>query len=192
MKRSWMIWAYLAACAPGWAAEAPSPKLIEESRAAATQLMKRVGGELRREMEFSGPLRSIMVCKYVSQDAAAELSRKSGWRISRVSLKPRNPLTGVPDAWEQQTLVEFDRRAASGEKADAIERAEIVAEPLGRYFRYAKALPVASMCLECHGPVDQLAAAVQSRLASEYPHDQATGYRVGQLRGAVSIKRPLP
>jgi len=28
-------------------------------------------------------------------------------------------------------------------------------------------------------------------LTKEYPHDQATGYSVGQIRGAVSIKRPL-
>ena len=29
------------------------------------------------------------------------------------------------------------------------------------------------------------------KLNSEYPHDKATGYTLGMLRGAVSIKRPL-
>lgn len=191
-----VIWLLLAAsvvaCPASFAADTPPAKMVEESRAAAAQLMQRVGGQLRKELEFSGPLRSIMVCKYVSQEAAAELSRKNGWRVSRVSLKPRNPLTGVPDVWEQQTLVEFEKRLASGEKPETLERAEVVDEPHGRYFRYAKALPVSQICLECHGPAEQMPAAVRLRLMSEYPHDQATGYSVGQLRGAVSIKRLLP
>jgi hypothetical protein len=32
---------------------------------------------------------------------------------------------------------------------------------------------------------------VRARLATEYPHDKATGYSAGQIRGAISIKRPL-
>jgi hypothetical protein len=32
---------------------------------------------------------------------------------------------------------------------------------------------------------------VKARLQAEYPLDQATGYSVGDLRGAVVIKRPL-
>ena len=33
--------------------------------------------------------------------------------------------------------------------------------------------------------------AIKAKLNSEYPHDKATGYTLGMLRGAVSIKRPL-
>lgn len=190
-RRAGMAMGVLLLVLPAHAAEAP-PQLVEESRTAAGQLVQRVGGQLRKEMEFSGPLRSIMVCKYVSQEAAAEISRRNGWRVSRVSLKPRNPLTGVPDSWEQQTLLEFDRRVAAGEKPEAIEKADVVNEPNGRYFRYMKALPVQKMCLECHGTLEQIPAAVRLRLATEYPHDQATGYTVGQVRGAVSIKRLMP
>lgn len=166
-------------------------KMMEESRAVAVELTQRVGGQMRKEMEFSGPLRSIMVCKYTSPEISAELSRKTGWRVSRVSLKQRNPLTGTPDAWEQQALVEFDKRIAAGEKAESLERAEIVTEPQGRYFRYLKAVPMGPLCMECHGPVEQIPAAVRLRLASEYPHDKATGYSLGQVRGAISIKRSM-
>ncbi len=93
----------------------PFPQLVEEARKVAGQLVQRVGGELVKEMELTGPVRSILVCKYSSPEIASELSRKTGWRISRVSLKPRNPAMGTPDAWEQRVLLEFDRRAASGE-----------------------------------------------------------------------------
>jgi hypothetical protein len=34
-------------------------------------------------------------------------------------------------------------------------------------------------------------AGVRAKLATEYPMDRATGYREGELRGAVSIKQPM-
>ncbi len=169
----------------------PFPQLVEEARKVAGQLVQRVGGELVKELELTGPVRSILVCKYSSPEIAFELSRKTGWRISRVSLKPRNPAMGTPDAWEQRVLLEFDRRAASGEKPETLEHAEVVAEAQGSYFRYMKALPVRPVCLTCHGPVSGIDASTKARLANEYPFDKATGYHVGEIRGAVTIKRPL-
>lgn len=166
-------------------------QMVEEGRKVTGQLLSQVRSELTKEMEISGPSRSILVCKYSSPEIASELSRKTGWRITRVSLKPRNPAMGSPDAWEQDVLLDFDRRAARGEKAETLERAEIVTESQGRYFRYMKALPVQQGCLACHGPASGVPEAVKARLAAEYPNDKAIGYSVGEVRGAVTIKRPL-
>jgi hypothetical protein len=46
-------------------------------------------------------------------------------------------------------------------------------------------------CVACHGQPKQLAPGVQARLSRDYPHDKATGYLPGQLRGALSIERAL-
>jgi hypothetical protein len=54
-----------------------------------------------------------------------------------------------------------------------------------------KAIPLQQGCVACHGTTEQIPDAVKARLSEEYPRDQATGYTVGQIRGAVSIKRPL-
>jgi len=62
-------------------------------------------------------------------------------------------------------------------------------EPTGRFFRYLKALPVGAPCLNCHG--EAIKPEVAAALREHYPADRATGYREGQIRGAVSIKRPL-
>jgi len=166
-------------------------RMVQEARATTAQLLKDVGGQMITEMERSGPERAILVCKYSSPEVASALSRKTGWRIARVSLRPRNPAMGTPDAWEQRVLLEFDRRAAGGENAATLEHAEIVKEALGSYFRYMKALPVKGQCLACHGPVEGIAAGTRARLAAEYPFDKATGYHEGEVRGAVTIKRPL-
>jgi hypothetical protein len=182
--------ALVAGCAAPRASE-DTGALAAESRQAAAGLQQQLAGKLMAAIKAGGPASAIEVCKTLAPEAAGQKSRETGWRITRVSLKPRNPALGAPDAWEQQVLARLDARAASGEKPDALEHSEIVNEPQGRYFRYMKALPVAQLCVNCHGSADKLQPAIKERLATDYPHDRATGYSPGQLRGAISVKRPL-
>jgi hypothetical protein len=116
---------------------------------------------------------------------------ETGWDIRRVSLKTRNAERGTPDAWEAAQLADFDRRAAGGEKPETIEKSEIVSVNGRPVLRYMKALPVSEVCLGCHGPVDGLDADLRRKLADHYPNDRATGYAKGQIRGALTVKRPL-
>ena len=164
-------------------------RLLAEARQATQQLLQQIGGELKREYELSGSIRSVVVCKYTAPEVSSSISRKFGAEVKRVSLRVRNPSLGTPDAWEQKVLLEFDRRLARGEKADQIDFAETVKEPMGSYFRYMKAIPTGELCLNCHGAKEALTAATQSQLAAEYPHDRATGYAMGQVRGAVTFKK---
>ncbi len=162
-----------------------------ESRALATQLIQRLGVALKTELAANGAAGAVSVCRDIAPALAGELSRQSGGRVARVSLKVRNPLLGTADAWEQQILADFERRSASGERVETLEFSATVDEPGGRYFRYMKALPVQPLCLACHGAADNIPVAVKEILAVHYPHDLATGYAVGQLRGAVTIKHPV-
>jgi hypothetical protein len=166
-------------------------ELLLQSRQAAASLLQQLGGQLRTTLADNGPEGSIPVCKSIAPELAGRMSRESGWRIARVSLKTRNPLLGTPDAWEQKVLQEFDRRAAAGEKPETLEFGEIVNEPAARYYRYMKAIPVQPLCLTCHGSADQMPPFVQEQIRAEYPHDRGLGYSPGQVRGAVTIKRPL-
>jgi hypothetical protein len=179
----------LAACA------APPPqdlgRLAADARKVAAGMQASLASKLLGELQAKGPEAAIGVCTTLAPEVAAGISRTQGWRVTRVSLRTRNPVLGSPDAWEQGVLAEFDARAARGERPEAIEHAEIVREPQGRYFRYLKALPVAPLCVSCHGGPESIPPGVKARLAAEYPHDRATGYRPGELRGAISIKRPL-
>jgi hypothetical protein len=163
----------------------------EEVRRIAGHLLAQIRGEVTKEMEHGGPLRSVIVCKYSVPEITSSLSRKSGMRVSRVTLKARNPALALPDPWEQRVLMDFDRRAAKGEKAETLEHSEIVVEPQGRFLRYMKAIPVAQVCTTCHGTAETLTDAIKAQLATEYPHDRATGYSVGQVRGGVTVKRAL-
>lgn len=173
-------------------ARADDAEMLAASRQAAGQLLQRLGAELRAELAKGGPDGAIGVCKEIAPGIAGDISRRNGWRVARVSLRTRNPMLGQPDAWEQTVLTEFDRRAAAGEKPDQIEFAATVDEPQGRFYRYMKAIPVQPLCLTCHGAEATVPDSVKQRLNAEYPHDRAVGYAPGQIRGAVTIKRPLP
>jgi hypothetical protein len=161
------------------------------ARATASDLIQRLGAALKKEMAAGGPDNAIAVCRDVAPGLAGELSRKTGARVSRVSLKTRNPLLGQPDAWEQVVLAEFDQQTAQGAKLETMERSEVVTKRQGRFFRYMKAIPVQPLCLTCHGMMDSIPDSVKARLAADYPHDRATGYALGQVRGAVTIKQPM-
>ena len=162
-----------------------------QARQTAGQLVQQTGAALKKELAATGPEGAIGVCREVAPDIAGQLSRSTGSRVARVSLKVRNATLGHPDAWEQEVLAEFDRRAAAGEKPETLERAEVVTEPAGKFFRFMKAIPVQPMCLSCHGSAETIPANVAAKLATEYPRDRATGYRAGEIRGAVTVKKPL-
>jgi hypothetical protein len=192
LAASWVTLAWMALTASltvSFAQDNSVQQSIEESRRMAQQVSRELTAQLLREMQLSGPVRSLLVCKYVCQEILSSQSRKTGWRIAAVSLKPRNSAVGMPDPWEQKVLADFARRAATGEKVEALEFAETVSEPQGIYFRYARAMAVDRLCLACHAARDKLSDAVKAALAAHYPFDRATGFTAGQVYGIISIKR---
>lgn len=157
----------------------------------ATTLIRQFGEAMRREMAKGGPTEAVKVCADLAPEIAGRLSREQGWRVTRVGTRVRNPLLGMPDAWEQQVLATFAERAAKGEDLMGMTHSEMVTEPNGRYYRFMKPIVVQLHCLLCHGPVEHLPEEIKAVLKEKYPFDQATGYQAGDLRGAVSIKRPV-
>lgn len=166
-------------------------KQKEESRAIIGPFIQQLGAENKKAVMEGGPESAIGVCRDIAPKMAADISRQNGVRLTRVSLKVRNPLLGTPDIWEQKTLKQFEARLGKGEQPETLEAAEIVSEPAGKYFRYMKGIVLQPGCVTCHGTADKMSDTVKARLAAEYPHDQATGYVPGQLRGGVSLKRPM-
>lgn len=160
-----------------------------EARAVAMPFLKQLGAANQKAVSEGGPESAIGVCREIAPRLAGDVSRQSGWKISRVSLKVRNPLLGTADAWEQKQLLSFAERADNGEKPETLEASEIVQEPNGKSFRFMKAIALQQGCVACHG--EQISDTVKAQLSTDYPHDQATGYRPGQIRGALSVKRAL-
>jgi len=179
------------AASSAWATDDELRGLVEESRRVSAQLLGQVRGELVKELERTGPIRAIVVCKYSVPEITSNISRQTGMRVTRVALRPRNRALGEPDPWEQKVLLDFEKRLANGERVEALEFFEKVDEPAGRAFRYMKAIPMTQPCLACHGPAKTLSEGIRAQLAAEYPNDKAVEYEVGQVRGGVSVKKGL-
>lgn len=163
---------------------------LEESRKTAQEFVQTLGGTLKKQLESGGAESAIGVCKQAAPALAAEYSR-DGRVVKRVSLKPRNHIMGVPDAWEKDVLEHFDQSQREGKTTSGMEFSGVTEDSAGRWFRYMKAIPTQPMCLQCHGKPAEISADVRARLSREYPEDEAIGYSVGEVRGAVSIRRKL-
>jgi hypothetical protein len=57
--------------------------------------------------------------------------------------------------------------------------------------RYMRPLIVAPLCVDCHGPKENIPLEVKTILKEKYPDDRATGFLVGDVRGAISVKIPF-
>lgn len=158
----------------------------------ARELTDRLTGalmpRLQQEITAHGTAAALTTCAEVAQPLTVEAAGE-GASLRRVSLRARNP-ADTPDEFERRVLEELAAQHAQGVLPP--ERHEIVAGPEGRELRYFKPIVIQPLCLRCHGEAASLEPEVRARLAELYPHDVAVGYRPGDLRGAVSVRIPLP
>ncbi len=156
----------------------------------ATGFLQQLQTDLQTELA-NGPAEAATICRDIAPLLASQLSRLNGWQVTRVGTRVRNPLLGLPDAWERKVLNDFAARKDQGEDLAILTHGEVV-EFEGRLeYRYMQAIGVQPACLTCHGSADQIPQGVQDSIAQFYPQDQAVGYAIGDLRGAVSIRQPL-
>ena len=163
--------------------------MTEEAKALVKEFAGQLQSELKAAMENGGPIEAISVCQDRAPAIAAELSESSGWEVGRVSLKMRNTTLGTPDAWETQVLESFETRLTNGQPIDTLNQAEAVEDDQGRAFRFMKAIPTQELCLACHG--ENIAEPVLEALDEHYPNDRARGFKVGDIRGAFTLSKPL-
>ncbi|CAA0121314.1 Uncharacterised protein [Halioglobus japonicus] len=157
----------------------------KQAAALADRFVGMLKPQLKQAMADGGPTNAIAVCADIAPEIADALSAESGWSVKRVSLKSRNASRAVPDTWEHDVLLDFDRRQAAGEAPADLYVGEVIK---GQY-RYMQAQVVEPLCLVCHG--ETLADDVQDTLQEYYPDDWATGYSLGEVRGAISVSGKL-
>ena len=180
----------LAACqkqapAPAEATAAELAEVQETGRAAASALMKSLGGQLKGALESGGPVTALQVCQQAA-GPMTEAAGKSfeGATIRRTTLKPRNP-ANAPDAIDRRVL---EKLAGAAEvPAEHIELVGDPASPGGGTFRFYKPLVIQEVCLKCHGDPAGFSSELADTLARLYPEDQATGYGLGDFRGVIRV-----
>ena len=165
--------------------QASETALREQARAAADALLQRLVGRLNQEYQQGGAGRGVQVCAQVAQTLTREVAREQGVQMRRVSLKNRNP-RNAPDAWERQILQRWERDLQAGKPIGEV--GEWRTQQGQRVYRYMRPIMLAMpLCLECHGDPQNIKPEVRRLIRQNYPNDKATGYKLGDLRGAFSI-----
>ena len=155
---------------------------VAAARSIIQKFQSSLKGELQAAIGAGGFINAIAVCNEKAPQIAEKLQIESGWNISRTSLKPRNS-ANAPGSHLMGILKTFEDRKKSGEDAMKLEWWE----NNDAAFTYVKAIPTGNLCVACHGSNIQpdLLAAIKAL----YPSDKATGFKVGDLRGAFVVKR---
>lgn len=160
----------------------------QQSKAAIKEFSGSLKGSLVAAMKSGGPVEAINVCNQVAPTIAATLSEKYGFDIARSSLKVRNA-SNSPDSWEKGVLNQFETRKQQGEAVKTLTFSEVTTAEGDQQMRMMKAIPTGEVCLKCHGR--NIAEPIKTSLAELYPDDQATGFALGDIRGAFTIRKTV-
>lgn len=161
---------------------------VAEARQTADGLMQSVRGVLFEMVKDGKFAKASEACSTMAQEMTKNYAESKGIKVYRVSLKYRNVLNR-PDKLEKRQLKQFDKQVA--ENKTVTEYYEVVKSGNKRELLYMKPVVVQEMCLKCHGSESQIPADVKKILTANYPKDKATGYKIGDVRGAVTVRIPL-
>ena len=159
-------------------------------RTTAMEFMKNLKGVLISQIQTNGVLQAVSVCSDTAQVLTNNFGVQKGVFIRRVSFKNRNE-NNLPDDFEKQVLSKFELLHQNNELTSETEHAEIVEEGEFKYLRYLKPILIQAECLNCHGSETDIMPEVKQLIAQEYTSDKAFGYKIGDLRGAVSLKEVI-
>lgn len=144
-------------------------------------------GALQLAIEKNGVSGAIDFCNVNALPILSELSQEYGVEIRRSSKKFRNP-NNKPTIEEERILEAYAYNSEKGLKSESniqkIDNEEVLL--------YTKAILIpGELCLNCHGdPQKDILPETASNLNKLYPQDNATGHRIGDLRGMWSILIP--
>lgn len=160
-----------------------------KARSLAHAYSEKLRANLAQALKEGGPVGAIGACNILAPEMNTSVTDESTFEIARTALRVRNP-DNAPDAWEQATLEMFQKALIGGADPKTLETNDVVTTKEGqRLFRYMRPITMHEPCLVCHG--SNVAQDVKAEIAKYYPDDKATGFNLGELRGAFSLVQQL-
>jgi hypothetical protein len=176
------------AAEPATDADTDVGALAAGAQAAAAELGRELKARLVGAMGSGGPAAAVRVCAEDAGDIARRVSARTGFEVGRTALKLRNA-TNAPDAWERAQLEAFVAAIADGAAAEQLVSAQLVRNQRGDEFRWARPILLEAPCATCHG--EAVDPALLRQIRQRYPHDAATGFAVGDVRGMFTVRKRL-
>jgi len=159
------------------------------TRHIAEDFMDELKTELMTALEdtVTGTVGAIYVCAEKAPEISASYSSLPGLTVKRTSKKLRNP-NNAPDEYELKTLEMLESRPAFGSQ----DHYEWEITDGNKRFRFVRAIKTSSVCLKCHGNPEKMDKEVKAAIAERYENDQATGFKLEDLRGILTVSLEWP
>ncbi len=172
--------------APAEAAVPPALETAarERGRAIASQAFALLSTDLARALAAGGVTNALPYCSERAYPLTELVAATNQVRLRRITHRPRNP-TNAPAAGELAVLRGFQLALERGETPAPMVRAT----SSNTVVFFSPIVITNPLCLQCHGVVDRdILPETASLLQRLYPQDQATGFKLGDLRGAWRVE----
>ncbi len=179
---------------PGRSTRADEPGAVPEDphRVEGRRLTQRTFGllssNLLQAIRVGGTTNALEFCSVHALPLTSTAATNSAATVRRLTHRPRNPANRAAD--EDLAVIEvFRRDLAPGRIPDP----QVRTNRDGSVTFRAAIILNNPLCLTCHGaPGTEVQPATLEALRRLYPDDQATGFRLGELRGIWRVDFPAP
>lgn len=163
---------------------------LERAQAAAQAFSSELRSTLLAAMGEGGPVTAVDVCRQEAPAIAETVMREHGVRLGRVALpgRNRNPAQAA-QGWQLKALQDIQQAVDQGAPAAGEIRIYRDDLPAGVALRLMRGIATEAACTICHG--SNIAPEIRDIIARHYPDDGATGFAVGDLRGALWVELGL-
>ncbi|MDP1540515.1 MAG: DUF3365 domain-containing protein [Moraxellaceae bacterium] len=161
----------------------PLNTLDEEANRLSSAFAGELMSALMQAVSKGGHPLGVTTCQVIAPAIAAKYSQ-DGWHVGRTSLQVRNA-NNMPDDWERDVLLQFAE--ARKQLPDQVPTSVSTLTDDG--YRYMRPIVLAQPCLACHGQA--INEPTQTAISTAYPADKATGYQVGDIRGAFTLSKVM-
>ncbi len=168
----------------------PSPTSINNSSSTTDSLLvkgkkitqtfqQHLSALLIRQVRQGGPASAIKYCNLHAIPLTDSLSQDLGVNITRLTHKPRNHQNKA-EGREREIIQRYLRKIDSNQTPQPL----IDTTSSGGHTYFAPIIIKKALCLNCHGkPQANITPSTLKAIRQAYPHDQATGFELNDLRG---------
>lgn len=156
----------------------------EQGKTISQATYKALSTQLKQAMQTGGVEQAAAFCNVVALPLTDSLSKQHNAVIKRTSLKLRNP-QNAPDSMEVTMLKIYDQMS---KMRNPVLVPKILEKGDNEIQFFAPIQIKNETCLKCHGVLGQtMKEEDYYYIQQHYPNDQATGYKMNDVRGMWSI-----
>jgi hypothetical protein len=173
--------------APAPLTSAQQQAVLTRGKAIAAETFGLLSTNLQNAIVSGGVSNALPYCSLAASPLTASMAERHGVQLRRITHRPRNAAARATT--DELAILEGFRASLTASNPPAPFVTNLVP---GQATFFAPIVLSNALCLNCHGiPEQDIHAPNLAVIRQLYPQDEATGFRLGELRGAWRIDFPL-